>query len=107
MRLAAVRSHRAGLRTLLTPLACPAHLHPNPHVQGSYGFVRFKSHADAVRAIVGMNGQVRGARSALLWRAESGQPPLLFAAAAAILLLVAVHAGIPLKVGFRSAAARS
>ena len=31
-----------------------------PHTkQGSYGFVRFKSHADAVRAIVGMNGQVR------------------------------------------------
>lgn len=31
-----------------------------PAAQGSYGFVRFKSHADAVRAIVGMNGQVCG-----------------------------------------------
>ena len=27
--------------------------------KGSYGFVRYKAHADAVRAIVGMNGQVR------------------------------------------------
>ena len=31
-------------------------------LQGSYGFVRYKNHQDAVRAIGGMNGQVRSAR---------------------------------------------
>ena len=30
--------------------------------KGSYGFVRYKNHPDAVRAIVGMNGQVRTSR---------------------------------------------
>jgi hypothetical protein len=34
--------------------------------KGSYGFVRYKNHADAVRAIVGMNGQV-----GLRWRCAS------------------------------------
>lgn len=29
------------------------------HRKGAYGFVRFRAHADAVRAIVGSNGQVR------------------------------------------------
>ena len=29
--------------------------------KGSYGFVRYKNHVDAVRAIVGMNGQVGAA----------------------------------------------
>jgi nucleolysin TIA-1/TIAR len=29
--------------------------------KGSYGFVRYKNHGDAVRAIVGMNGQVGAA----------------------------------------------
>jgi hypothetical protein len=38
--------------------------------KGSYGFVRYKNHGDAVRAIVGMNGQV-GAAPLLLLRAAA------------------------------------
>lgn len=54
---------RAGCtapHTLHAPNQSP--LPPPLNLQGSYGFVRFKSHADAVRAIVGMNGQVGGSQ---------------------------------------------
>eukprot|EP00887_Chlorella_sp_A99_P001281 scaffold14.g1281.t1 len=67
--------------------------------KGSYGFVRFKSHEDAVRAIVGMNGQVLvGKVVKCSWGRHPGMPPTgvqtsLMLAAAAGLNPLAMGAG--------------
>lgn len=59
--------------------------------KGSYGFVRFKSHDDAVKAIVGMNGQALSSKVLKCsWGRHPGMPPsgvqtsLMLAAAAGL-----------------------
>ncbi|PRW50946.1 oligouridylate-binding 1-like [Chlorella sorokiniana] len=69
--------------------------------KGSYGFVRFKAHADAVRAIVGMNGQALGGKvMKCSWGRHPNTPPsgvqtsLMLAAAAGLNPLAMGSAGM-------------
>eukprot|EP00890_Picochlorum_soloecismus_P006547 jgi/Picsp_1/717/NSC_04206-R1_nucleolysin tiar-like len=63
------------------------------HRKGNYGFVRYRSHMEAVQAIVGLNGQVVGGRQLKCsWGRHPKVPP---SGVKANLVMAAVAAGVP------------
>jgi nucleolysin TIA-1/TIAR len=63
------------------------------HRKGNYGFVRYRSHTEAVQAIVGLNGQVIGGRQLKCsWGRHPKVPP---SGVKANLVMAAVAAGVP------------